>query len=219
MNHKKVLSFILALCVTTLGFSFGQGEKENAASPVSHKDRNYLYKAKKPFLPTGEKHVVKKGETISDVAKMHGVPIDRLKKVNDSERDGVKPGEALQIPKSPLKPSDKELLARLVHAEAKGEPYKGKVAVATVVLNRIKSEQFPDTVRDVIYQKNQFEPVANGSINKPAGKEAKKAVNEAIAIQGKTEKALYFYNPSISDSQWMRQLTVIKVIGNHHFAI
>ncbi|RFU65380.1 cell wall hydrolase [Peribacillus glennii] len=219
MNHKKILSFILALCFITLGLIFEHGEKEKAASPVNHKDRNYPHTAKKYSPTTGKKHVVKKGETISDVAKLHGVPIEKVEQANEDDKGGVKPGEALLIPKSPIKGSDKELLARLVHAEAKGEPYKGKVAVATVVLNRIQSEQFPDTVPAVIYQKNQFEPVMNGSIQKPAGKEAKKAVNEAIAIQGKTDEALYFYNPSISESKWMRQLTVIKVIGKHHFAI
>lgn len=70
--------------------------------------------------------------------------------------------------------NDKELLARLVSAEAKGEPYAGKVAVATVVLNRVDSSKFPDTVKGVIYQKGQYSPVSNGQINKPADKGSKK---------------------------------------------
>ncbi|AZV43794.1 cell wall hydrolase [Peribacillus asahii] len=119
----------------------------------------------------------------------------------------------------PIKKEEKELLARLVHAEAKGEPYQGKVAVATVVLNRVEHEDFPDTVHDVIYQKNQFQPVANGHINQKPSKEAVQAVDDALENHDELTDALYFWNPSISDVEWMNTLDVVKVIGDHHFAI
>ncbi|MET3697708.1 N-acetylmuramoyl-L-alanine amidase [Bacillus oleivorans] len=116
-----------------------------------------------------------------------------------------------------------KLLARLVHAEAKGEPYVGKVAVATVVLNRVEHHQFPDTVKEVIFEKNAFEPVLNGSINEPADKEAYKAVHDALADQGKdqgiNEELLYFYNPETATSDWILTRKVVKTIGNHAFAI
>jgi N-acetylmuramoyl-L-alanine amidase len=114
---------------------------------------------------------------------------------------------------------EKKLLARLVHAEAEGEPYDGKVAVANVVLNRVENEQFPDTVKDVIYQKNAFEPVQNGSINEPANQEAVEAVEEALTDQGKDEELLYFYNPDTATSDWIFTREVVKTIGNHSFAI
>ncbi|WP_234396932.1 cell wall hydrolase [Bacillus massiliglaciei] len=164
------------------------------------------------------KHVVKQGETLWDVAKEYGVQIKDLKKVNKNKNNAAEPGDRLIIPES-IKPSDKELLARLVHAEAKGEPYRGKVNVASVILNRIEDQHFPDTVPQVIYQKRQFSPVDDGSIRRPAGKEAKKAVNEALAIHGYASDALYFWNPSISDSEWMKTRKVIEIIGGHHFAI
>ncbi|CAM3710966.1 cell wall hydrolase [Mesobacillus zeae] len=116
---------------------------------------------------------------------------------------------------------ERVLLARLVHAEAKGEPYDGKVEVANVVLNRVENEQFPDTIQGVIYQKNAFEPVQNGSINKPADQESVKAVEEALTEegQGNDDELLYFYNPDTATSNWISSRTVVKKIGNHSFAI
>lgn len=118
-----------------------------------------------------------------------------------------------------IKADEKKLLARLVQAEAEGEPFEGKVAVADVVLNRVEHEQFPDTVKDVIYQKNAFEPVQNGSINKPASNEAVQAVETALVDKEKNEELLYFYNPETATSQWIFSREVVKKIGNHAFAI
>ena len=165
-----------------------------------------------------KQHIAKQGETIWDIAKQYGVPIQQLKEVNDNDNNVVIPGETFIIPTS-ISDRDKELLSRLVHAEAKGEPYDGKVAVAAVVLNRVHDDAFPDTISEVIYQDNQFSPVDDGSIKQPADEDSKKAVNEALAIQGYTFDQLYFYNPSISSSKWMRTLKVTKIIGAHHFAI
>ncbi|MCS0671488.1 cell wall hydrolase [Cytobacillus firmus] len=118
-----------------------------------------------------------------------------------------------------IKEEEKKLLARLVQAEAEGEPFEGKVAVADVVLNRVEHEQFPDTVKDVIYQKNAFEPVQNGSINEPASNEAVQAVETALVDKEQNEELLYFYNPETATSHWIFSRQVVKKIGNHAFAI
>ncbi|WP_026581454.1 cell wall hydrolase [Bacillus sp. J33] len=118
-----------------------------------------------------------------------------------------------------IKEEEKKLLARLVQAEAKGEPFEGKVAVADVVLNRVEHEQFPDSVKDVIYQKNAFEPVQNGSINEPASNEAIKAVEKALIDKENNGELLYFYNPETATSEWIFSREVVKKIGNHSFAI
>jgi N-acetylmuramoyl-L-alanine amidase len=114
---------------------------------------------------------------------------------------------------------EKKLLARLVHAEAKGEPYVGKVAVAEVVLNRVEHKQFPDTIEEVIFERNAFEPVQNNSIHETADNEAFKAVQEALSDQGNDDGSLFFYNPDTATSDWIRTRKVIKTIGNHAFAI
>jgi N-acetylmuramoyl-L-alanine amidase len=140
------------------------------------------------------------------------------RKINIVQKDTPKKKQPREdVPQ--LTKEEKELLARLVHAEAKGEPFKGKVAVAEVVLNRVEDGQFPDTVKDVIYQKRQFDPVANGEINKPAGNEAKEAVEEAIAPDEKVTEALFFYNPDIAKDTWIRTRPVIEKIGDHNFSI
>lgn len=114
--------------------------------------------------------------------------------------------------------SDVDLLARLVRAESQSEPYAGKVAVALVVLNRIASEEFPDTMQGVIYQSGQFSPVSNGSINRAADNDSIRAAKEAIATFAQAnDGSLYFYNPQTASSRWLDGLATSKVIGNHTF--
>jgi N-acetylmuramoyl-L-alanine amidase len=111
-----------------------------------------------------------------------------------------------------------DLLARIVRAEAQTEPMEGKVAVARVVLNRVKSPQFPNTVKEVIYQRNQFQPVMNGEINMPADKESFDAVNSAILNHPHiADEALFFYNPEIATSRWLDSRETIVTIGQHVF--
>lgn len=131
-------------------------------------------------------------------------------------------GERIKIPAS-VSESEKDLLARLVRAEAQGEPYAGKVAVATVVLNRVDHPGFPNTVHDVIYERTStghyaFTPVANGQINKPADAESIRAVNEALAFRGQGSGSLYFYNPKTATNQWIKSRPITVIIGNHVFA-
>jgi N-acetylmuramoyl-L-alanine amidase len=117
---------------------------------------------------------------------------------------------------------EKDLFARLVEAEAKGESYEGKVAVATVVLNRVDSPEFPDTVTGVINEvvgdAYAFSPVQNGEINKSASDEAIRAVEEALTRQDRLNDCIYFYNPEIATDSWIRTREVVKTVGNHVFA-
>lgn len=118
---------------------------------------------------------------------------------------------------------EKDLLARLVEAEAKGESYAGKVAVAAVVLNRVESSEFPDNVTDVVHEvvgnAYAFSPVQNGEINKPASANSKKAVQDALTRKDDLNGSIYFYNPEIATDNWIRTREVVKKIDNHVFAI
>ena len=116
--------------------------------------------------------------------------------------------------------ADQYLLARLVYAEARGESYKGKVAVAAVVLNRVRSSSFPNTISGVIYQSNAFESVSNGSINKTPDSDCLRAAREAMNGWDPTGGCLYFYNAAqVSTGSWIKTRTVKTVIGNHSFAV
>jgi len=116
--------------------------------------------------------------------------------------------------------NNQELLARIVHAESKGEPYLGQVAVAAVILNRVDSSDFPNTLAGVIYQPGAFEPVMNGTINQevPQDASARKAAQEALNGYDPTGGCLYFYNPATATSKWIWSKTVVKQIGKHSFA-
>lgn len=117
---------------------------------------------------------------------------------------------------------ERDLFARLVEAEAKGEPYEGKVAVATVVLNRVDSPQFPNSVTGVIKQvvggTFAFSPVQNGEINNPASDESVQAVDEALLRNNRLSDSLFFYNPETATDDWIRTRLVVTTIGNHVFA-
>ena len=114
-----------------------------------------------------------------------------------------------------------DLLARLIYFEARGECYEGQVAVGAVVMNRMKSAGFPNTIEGVIYQKNQFSPVKSSKWNDEITNYGTvyEAAIEALNGVDPTNGALYFYNPKISTSEWIFTRTVVKVIGNHNFAI
>ncbi len=189
---------------------------------------------------------VLKGDNLTGLRQINGLTIGDVNQVNNRHDDGIYIEDLVQMPdkpkavelqtepekeipaKEPEKPSvsisnpEKDLYARLVEAEAKGESYEGKVAVATVVLNRVDSPHFPDTVTDVINQvvgkSYAFSPVQNGEINKPASDESKQAVEEALTSTDRLNDSIYFYNPEIATDNWIRTREVVKTIGDHVFA-
>jgi N-acetylmuramoyl-L-alanine amidase len=117
-----------------------------------------------------------------------------------------------------LSDSEINLLARLVRAEAQTEPLEGKIAVACVVLNRVESPQFPDTINEVIYAPGQFQPVKNGEIDKPADEESIQAVKAALTDKRQLAPgALFFYNPTIATSRWLDSRATTLEIGQHVF--
>ncbi|WP_342043560.1 cell wall hydrolase [Bacillus sp. OTU2372] len=111
-----------------------------------------------------------------------------------------------------------DLLARLVRAEAESEPYQGKVAVACVVLNRVASSSFPNSIKEVIYQRGQFQPVRNGEINQPADEDSIRAVQEAMDEKCDVAAgSLFFYNPATATNRWLDTRATTLVIGHHVF--
>ncbi len=113
--------------------------------------------------------------------------------------------------------NDLNLLARLIYAESRGEPYAGQVAVGAVVLNRVKSSSFPNTVSGVIYQTGAFSVVSDGQINLSPNETAKKAAQDALNGWDPSYGAIYYYNPNTATSAWIWSRPQTVQIGNHKF--
>ncbi len=109
------------------------------------------------------------------------------------------------------------LLARLIYGEGRGEPYKGQVAIGAVVLNRVRSSSFPNTIAGVIYQSGAFDAVSDGQINLAPDETAVKAARDALNGWDPTGGCLYYYNPRTATSRWMLSRPVLLRIGNHAF--
>ncbi|WP_037986138.1 cell wall hydrolase [Thalassobacillus devorans] len=176
-----------------------------------------LTTATSAYAAGGQVHTVKNDESLYKIGQKYGASVIDIKQANDKNNNNIHPGEQLTIPVTATE-AEKDVLARLVEAEAKGESYEGKVAVAAVVLNRVDSNKFPDSIKEVIYDGYQFSPVLNGTINQPASEESKQAVNEAIAHHGLGKGSLYFFNPDKADNAFLNQQEVTTIIGNHVFA-
>ena len=114
--------------------------------------------------------------------------------------------------------ADVQLLARLIHAEARGESYTGQVAVGAVVLNRVRSSSFPNTISGVIYQPYAFTCVNDGQINLKPNSNALSAAKDAMNGWDPTYGCLYYYNPKIATNQWIFSRPTVVTIGNHVFA-
>ena len=109
------------------------------------------------------------------------------------------------------------LLARVISAEARGEPYAGQVAVGAVILNRVEHPSFPSTVAGVVYQPGAFSCMLDGQIDQPVADSAVRAAREALNGSDPSGGAIYYFNPSTATSAWIWSRPLIKVIGNHRF--
>ena len=115
--------------------------------------------------------------------------------------------------------SDVQLIARAINGEARGEPYEGQVAVGAVILNRVKSSKFPNTIAGVIYQSGAFTAVSDGQINVPIASNSTvvKAAQDALNGWDPTGGAIYYFNPNTATNKWIWSRPQIKTIGNHIF--
>ena len=112
---------------------------------------------------------------------------------------------------------DVYLLARIISAESRGEPYEGQVAVGAVVLNRVRHPSFPDTLSGVIYQTDAFTAVSDGQFDQPIAESAYRAAQDALSGSDPSGGALYYFNPATATSAWIWSRPLIVTIGNHRF--
>ncbi len=193
-------------------------------------------------------YTVQPGDTLYLIAQRYGTTVSALRQANGLSADTLYPGMSLSVETGGAQPSsgrmvvepgaggdnavwgskyvitrqNYDLLARLVSAEAQGEPYAGQVAVAATVLHRLYDSRFPSTLGGIIYQVYdryyyQYSPVENGTIDNPAVPSAYRAVNDALNGVDPSGGANGFYNPAGTENTWVTEQPVTTVIGNHVF--
>ena len=113
--------------------------------------------------------------------------------------------------------SNVNLLAKAIYGEARGEPYTGQVAVGAVIMNRVKSSKFPNTISGVIYQKGAFDAVSDGQINLNPDSTARKAAQDALNGWDPSYGAIYYFNPSTATNKWIWSRPLTVTIGKHRF--
>ena len=188
-----------------------------------------------PIQQTNETYQVVSGDTLSHIAARHGTTVDAIKQTNQLNSDFLRVGQVLVMPnvgnvttapsETSININEEELewLAKMIHAEARGESKEGQVAVGAVILNRVNSDLFPNTIHDVIFEKShghyQFSPAGNGALDQATPNEENyEAARRALSGEDPTNGSLFFYNPDKTNDEWVRSRTVSTVIGNHVFA-
>lgn len=233
MNKKyrkiaTVLAILAAVTSGLVGAAMAAGEAGDGAGGLDYEgsdpDRSYQEVS----------YTVRPGDTLYQVCRDYNVSLGSLMRANNLKSTVIYPNQKLTIPaasvsaygmvlsRGDISRDDIELLARLIHAEARGESFEGKVAVGAVIINRLASPDFPKNIREVILENNnrvyQFSPVQDGSINLQPDEESRQAALEALMGRDPTGGALFFYNPVIAEDKWIKTLPIVTRIGNHVFA-
>ncbi|WP_169088806.1 spore cortex-lytic enzyme [Paenibacillus sp. PL91] len=144
--------------------------------------------------------------------------VQRFQKYNGLHSDGiVGPRTWAKLKKLSVNKKELSMLARVIYAEARGEDYKGQVAVGAVVMNRLQSPKFPNTLKGVIMEPNAFSAVKDGQYWLIPNQTAFKAAKAAVKGVDPTGNAFFYFNPDVSKSVWFKTRTATKKIGNHLF--
>lgn len=206
---KIIISFILVLCLSSLTvFSLSKfGSQSEEVRQIQKKLKNWGYYE-------GQIDGIFGSETKKAVIafqKKNGLTADGIAGKNTLAAMGIYGADDTG------NSSDYNLLARIISAEARGEPYIGQVAVGAVVLNRVEHPSFPDTLSGVVYQQGAFSCLYDGQFNEPISESAYKAATDAINGLDPSGGAIYYYNPKKSTNKWIFSRPIITTIGSHRF--
>jgi len=207
----------------------------NQIKGLNNLNSDFLYIGQKLLIPlknveTNLTYYVKSGDTLHKIASRYGTTVQNIKTSNKLYSDYLYIGQRLSIPintgnnssggrRINTSKEDMDLLARAVYSEARGETYEGQVAIAAVVINRVLSPLFPNTIRGVVYQPWQFTAVHDGQFWLQPNQRAYQAAEAALDGWDPTGGALFYYNPRTATSSWVFYRKVIVQIGEHVFAV
>ena len=179
-------------------------------------------------------YTVAPGDTLSQIAARNETTVDAIKTTNNLSSDLIKVGQTLVFPttgggavhttpESHFNHEDVEWLSKMIYSEARGESLEGQIAVGAVIMNRVKSNEFPNTIKEVLFEVNhghyQFSPAGSGLIYDAVPDETNlEAARRALQGEDPTNGSVYFYNPDKTNDAWVTSRTVSTTIGNHVFA-
>lgn len=187
------------------------GSRGSEVSKIQTKLKNWGYY-------TGSVDGIYGSSTLSAVKKFqrkNGLTADGIAGKATLEKMGIFPSSSKSS--GSVSSSSLNLISRFVYAESRGEPYKGQVAVAAVILNRVKDSRFPNTVSGVVYQSGAFTCVSDGQINLSPNDTARKAAQDAMNGWDPTYGAIYYFNPNTATSKWIWSRPMTVTIGKHRF--
>lgn len=225
MNVKKGITLFSLLLVLTLAVSLGfapmvqaavlkQGSTGSLVKTVQQKLKNWGYYTGKVDGIYGSKTVA----AVKYFQRTNGLTADGIVGSKTAAALGITlSGSTSTSSTSSTSNSNLYLLSCCVYGEARGESYTGKVAIAAVVLNRVKSSNFPNTISGVIYQTGAFTCVSDGQINMGTNDECTRAAQDALNGWDPTYGSIYYYNPKTATNAWIRSRPVVVTIGNHIF--
>lgn len=221
LRIKKILPLVIVLGIFAILFTFAKFKPNSTSEAISQvgssgaevkaiqqalKDRGLFSGEVTGYFGEQTKEAVKKFQKQQGISQTGVAGAMTLKAL------GISIGE---IPKATE--ANINLLARIISAEARGEPYEGQVAVGAVILNRIEHPSFPDTLSGVIYQNGAFTAIVDGQFNEPISDSAYSAARDALNGWDPTGGAIYYYNPKKTSNAFMHSRPIITVIGDHRF--
>ncbi len=230
-NNAKLFFFFCLACAISIAFiqAGAAFQMEQILAPEEADPEKIAAEAEhraKPKYRSFGVYQVQRGDSLYWIAGSYGISTEELCKLNNLNSDIIAVGKRLIVPLDHLKlyPAgvrlsgmEVEWLAQMIYAEARGEPYLGQVAVGAVIINRMLSSQFPDTLRGVLFQSNAFQPIRNGSFYMTPNESARQAALEALSGHDPTGGALYFFNPRQSTDRFMHSRPAQTTIGQHRF--
>lgn len=231
-NNAKLIVFgYLALAIliafVQAGVAFQPQEIAEAENDVQAEEPvAEAQNVEKPKYRSLGVYQVERGDSLYWIAGGYGISTEELRKLNNLDSDQIAVGQRLIVPLDHLKhypagvrlsSMEVEWLAQMIYAEARGEPYLGQVAVGAVIINRMLSPHFPNTLQGVLFQPNAFQPIRNGSFYMTPNENARKAALEALNGHDPTGGALYFFNPRQSTDGFMHSRPTKTTIGQHRF--
>ena len=212
---KKKIFFIIALIICLISVSVGvfatsrRGSSGSEVRQIQEKLKRWGYYNGSVDGIYGSKTEV----AVKKFQRANGLTADGIAGKNTLAAMGINSNSSSGSSGS----NDLNLLSKVVYSEARGEPYVGQVAVAAVVLNRISSSSFPNSMSGVVYQAGAFDAVSDGQINLTPDATARKAAQDAINGWDPTYGAIYYFNPSTATSKWIWSRPQVLTIGKHIF--